>query len=270
MEKNIVVVRWVTFSALIITAATLLLPIVDWSSINFIATGMLVIFAAAMLTWAAETWIRFLVTQLRVDSRVNDEQGDLEDKDTSLLLNASRDLWFAQSQKEIIETVMKSGISLLDAAGASFTRLNEWEPQSEVLTMGVVPSGKEDEWTDRLTRVSTRQACRRCSLREAGSECILGKDIVNRLSKVFCLPIMRSEREFGLVNFFFVTPVVVSETQKRNLRLLSEFANFALENHFQMKRGAAALNHLESSRTINRFYIFTYRYLCRHKKRIEF
>jgi two-component system nitrate/nitrite sensor histidine kinase NarX len=249
VEKNIIVVRWVTFSALIITAATLLLPIVDWSSTNIIATGLLVIFAAAMLTWAAETWIRFLVTQLRVDSRRSEGQGDLEGKDTALLLAASRDLWSAQSQKEIIETIMKSGISLLDAAGASFTRLDEWEPQSEVLTMGVVPSGKEDEWTGRLTRASTRQACRRCSLREAGSECILGKDIVDRLSKVFCLPIMRSEREYGLVNFFFVAPVIISEIKKRNLHLLSKYANLALENHFQMRHGTAALNHLESART---------------------
>ncbi len=204
-----------------------------------------------MLTWAAETWIRFLGTQLKIDSRRSEGQGDLDSKDTALLLAASRDLWSAQSQKEIIETIMKFGISLLDAAGASFTRLDEWEPQSEVLTMGGVPSGKEDEWTGRLTRVSTRQACRRCSLREAGSECILGKDIIDQLSKVFCMPIMRSEREYGLVNFFFVTPVIISEIKKRNLGLLSEYANLALENNHRMRKGTTALNHLEFARTKN-------------------
>ena len=138
--------------------------------------------AAAMLTWAVETWLRFLVTQLRGESRVRENRGDLLDQDTTLLLAASHDLWSAQSQREIIEIVMKSGMRLLEASGASFTMLDEWEHQSEALMIGVVPSGKDDEWAGRLAHASTRQACRKCSLREAGSNCILGKDIVDRVS----------------------------------------------------------------------------------------
>lgn len=248
MEKKIIAVRWVTFSALIITAATLLLPIVEWSSTKILATGLLVILAAAMLTWAVETWLRFLVTQLRGDSLVSEKRGDLLDQDTTLLLTASHDFWSAQSQREIVEIVMRTGVRLLDASGASFTMLDEWEQQPEASTIGVVPSGKDDEWTSRLVHPSTRQACRKCSLREAGAECILGKDIVDRVSKVFCQPIARGEREYGLVNFFFRAPVTISELKKQNLRLLSAYAKLALENQLQMKHGAAALNHLESSR----------------------
>jgi len=143
---------------------------------------------------------------------------------------------------------MKSGIRLLEASGASFTMLDEWEHQSKALMTGVVPSGKDDEWAGRLARASTRQACRKCSLREAGSNCILGKDIVDRVSKVFCLPITRGDREYGLVNFFFLAPVTIIESKRRNLNFLSEHAKLALENHYQMRHGAAALSHLESSR----------------------
>ncbi len=253
MEKNIIAVRWVTFSALIFTAATLLLPAVEWSSTNILATGLLIIFAAAMLTWASETWLRFLVTQLRGDSRVSENQGDLLDQDATLLLTASHDLWSSQSQREIVEIVMRTGIRLLDASGASFTMLDEWEQQSEALTVGVVPSGKDDEWTSRLMHASTRQACRKCIIRESGTECILGKDIVDGVSKVFCLPITRGEREYGLVNFFLLAPVTISESKKRNLLLLSEYAKLALENRHQMKHGAAALSHLESSRAKKEF-----------------
>jgi two-component system nitrate/nitrite sensor histidine kinase NarX len=255
VEKNIVVVRWVTFSALLITAVTLLFPIVQWPSTNIFLTGLLIISAAAMLTWAAETWMRFFVTHIAVDSHASEEQGGLLDPGATLLLASSRDLWSAPTQREIIEIVMKTGINLLDATGASFTKLEEWEPQSETLTMGVVPSGKDDEWTSRLSHASTRQACRNCSLREAGAGCILGKDIVDRLSKVFCLPIMRGDKEYGLVNFFFYAPVIVSELKKQNLRLLSGFAHLALESNLRMRQGTAALNRLESSQTTKDFTI---------------
>jgi two-component system, NarL family, nitrate/nitrite sensor histidine kinase NarX len=248
VEKNIIAVRWVTFSALIITAASLLLPVVDWSSKNRIGLGLLVILAAAMLTWAVETWLRFVVTQLRVDVRGANNQGELLHQDATLILAASRAMWSARTQREIIEIVMKTGSRVLDSTGASFTRLDEWELPSEALTMGSVPSGKDDDWPSRLGHASTRQACRRCSLREAGAECILGKDVVDQVSKVFCLPIERGEREYGLVNFFFTAPAAISELKKQDLRLLSEYAGFALENLFQMRRGTVALHHLESSR----------------------
>lgn len=253
MEKKIIAVRWVTFSALIITAATLLSPVVEWSSTKILTTGLLIILAAAMLTWAVETWLRFLVAQLRGDSRVSENQGGLSDQDTTLLLAASHDLWSAHSQREIIEIVMRTGLGLLDATGSSFTMLDEWEQQSEALIMGVVPSGTGDEWTNRLVHASTRQACRKCSLREAGAECILGKDIIDPVSKIFCLPIMRGEREYGLVNFFFPAQVAIGGLQKRNLHLLSEYAKLALENQLQIKHGVAALNHLESSRAQKKF-----------------
>jgi signal transduction histidine kinase len=253
VEKKIIAVRWVTFSALIITAATLLSPVVEWSSTKILTTGLLIILAAAMLTWAVETWLRFLVAQLRGDSRVSENQGGLSDQDTTLLLAASHDLWSAHSQREIIEIVMRTGLGLLDATGSSFTMLDEWEQQSEALIMGVVPSGTGDEWTNRLVHASTRQACRKCSLREAGAECILGKDIIDPVSKIFCLPIMRGEREYGLVNFFFPAQVAIGGLQKRNLHLLSEYAKLALENQLQIKHGVAALNHLESSRAQKKF-----------------
>lgn len=212
--------------------------------------------AAAMLTWAVETWLRYLVTQLRADSRVSENPRGSLNQDATLLLTASRDLWSAQSQREIIEIVMRSGIGLLGASGASFTTLDEWEQQTETLTIGVVPSGKDDDWPSRLVHASTRQACRNCNSREAGSDCILGKDIVGHVSKVFCLPIKRGDRDFGLVNFFFLAPVTVDELQKWNLYLLSEYAKLALENHHQMKQGVAALHHLELSRAKKEFTSF--------------
>lgn len=209
--------------------------------------------AAAMLTWAVETWLRFLVTQLRSDSRAGEYQGDLPAQESFLLLTASHDLWSAQSQREIIEIVMRTGIRVLDASGASFTMLDEWEQHSEALTIGVVPSGNDGEWTSRLAHASTRQACRKCSSREAGAECILAKDIVDQVSKVICLPVKRGEKEYGLVSFFFLAPVAIGELKKRNLRLLSEHAELALENQLRMEHGAAALNHLESSRAKKEF-----------------
>jgi two-component system nitrate/nitrite sensor histidine kinase NarX len=143
---------------------------------------------------------------------------------------------------------MRTGTKLLGASGASFVRFNEWKSYPETLTMGDVPSSKDGDWQNRLTHTATRQACRQCSLRESGAECVLGEDINNPFFNVYCLPIVSNEREYGLVNFFFQDQVAVSANNKKYLRLLSEHAGLALENLRHLELGTDALAHLDSSR----------------------
>jgi two-component system nitrate/nitrite sensor histidine kinase NarX len=253
VEKNILAVRWVTFLALIVTAVALLLPRVERSSVNNIAIGLLVIFAAAMLTWAVETWLRYLVSQLGVASREVEKPGGANEQGANLLLAASHDLWSAKVSREIIEIVMRTGLRLLNADGASFIDFNEWKTQPEALTMGIVPSTGDGDWKSRLAYPGTRQVCRMCSLREAGAGCVLGEDVKNPFLKVYCLPIMSGENEYGLVNFFFTDPVEIRESDKKYLRLLTDNAEMALENLHVRERGTAALTHLDSSQSKNEF-----------------
>jgi two-component system nitrate/nitrite sensor histidine kinase NarX len=250
MEKNILLVRWVTFAALVVTAFVVLLPIVTWSAVNSMRMGILIVFTAAMLTWAVETWLRYLVSRLGEISRPSSSSEFAKDEHhADLLLKANRELWLSKTEKEIVEAVMKTGIELLDAAGASFTGFGEWKPLFPPLTMGDVPTSKDGDWSNRLTHASTRQACRKCALRESNSGCVLGEDVLDEVLKVICLPIMDGKREIGLVNYFFRDLVRISEVKREALQQLSETAELAVNNLRLKAQGSAVYSYLESSQS---------------------
>jgi two-component system, NarL family, nitrate/nitrite sensor histidine kinase NarX len=254
MQKSIRTIRWVTFSALLVTAAAFLFPFIDWASSSSIIAGSLIILAAAMLTWALETWLKFLLEHIEIGKRSQVEvSGTLSDDESSLLLDTSKAFLAARTEKDVLEIVMKTGMNFLGAAGASFTSFEEWKSPLSIRSIGEVPSGVYDEWDSRLSHPATRQACRKCKSREAETRCILNLDISNPYLKVFCLPINEGQREYGLINFFFHFPVSVGETKRKFLSTLSDHSGSALRNIHLRERGNAPLQYSESSIAKNGF-----------------
>ena len=248
MQKSIRTVRWVTFSALLVTAAAFLFPFIDWTSSSSIVAGFLIVLAAVMLTWALETWLKFLLEHIGIGTRSPVENsGTLSDLESTLLFETSKAFLSARTQKDVVEIVMKTGMNFLGAAGASFTSFEEWKSPLSIGSMGEVPSGAYDEWLSRLSHPATRQACRKCRSREAEAGCILNQEISNPYLKVFCLPISEGQREYGLINFFFHFPLAIGESKRKFLRTLSDHSESALRSIRLWERGNSAFQHLESS-----------------------
>jgi two-component system, NarL family, nitrate/nitrite sensor histidine kinase NarX len=248
MQKSLRTIRWVTFSALLVTAAAFLFPFIDWASSSSIVAVFLIVLAAAMLTWALETWLKFLLDHIDIGKRSQIEDSrTLFDFESSLLLDTSKAFLAARTQKDVVEIVMKTGLNFLGAAGASFTSFEEWKSPLLVRSIGEVPSGVYDEWISRLSHPATRQACRKCKSREAETGCILNQDISNPYLKVFCLPIHEGQREYGLINFFFHFPVAIGESKRKFLRTLSDHSDSALGSIHLWERGNSTFQHLESS-----------------------
>ena len=203
-----------------------------------------------MLTWALETWLKFLLEHIGIGtlSPVEDS-GTLSDLESTLLLETSKAFLAARTQKDVVEIVMKTGLNFLGAAGASFTSFEEWKSPLSIGSMGEVPSGVYDEWIGRLSHPATRQICRKCKSREAEAGCILSQDISNPYLKVFCLLISEGQREYGLINFFFHFPVAISESKRNFLRTLSDQSDSALRSIRLWERGDSAFQYLEASIT---------------------
>ena len=247
MQKSIRTVRWVTFSALLVTAAAFLFPFIDWASSSSIVAGFLIVLAAAMLTWALEIWLKYLLEHIGSGSRLPVENsGTFSDMESTLLVDTSKEFLAARTQKDVVEIVMKTGLNFLGAAGASFTSFEEWKSPLAIRSTGEVPSGAYDEWISRLSHPATRQACRKCRSRQAEAGCVLNQDISNPTLKVFCLPIREGQREYGLINFFFHFPVAIGESKRKFLRTLSDHSDSALRSIRLWERGNSAFQYLES------------------------
>jgi two-component system nitrate/nitrite sensor histidine kinase NarX len=248
VEKKIRTIRWVTFFALLTTAAVYLFPLIEWKPAIVVGGLLLVLSAAIMLTWALESWLRFLTSQaVSIDKSRRDLSVVLENQDVKFLLDTNRDLISAQSAREVVEMIMRAGISLFEATGASFVSFDEWGSSLPPITCGVIPVEGQQQWMNRLSNPATRQICRNCENREADTDCILSRDVNNNLIRVICQPICDNTREIGVINFFFKSPKIVDLSHRDLLNKLTDRATSTLDSIQKHDKEIAALRLLQSS-----------------------
>lgn len=248
MEKKIRTIRWITFLALLATAAAYLFPQIEWKPTIVIGGIILVLIAAALLTWALETWLRFLLSQTVNNTNSSESLSRLkENPEVGVVLDASRDLLSAQSIQEVVEILIQAGISLFGAKGASFISFNEWGSSLPSITRGNVPLVEMQQWASRLINPATRQACRSCASREADMECVLFRDVNSTLIRIICQPIRDNVHEIGIISFFFDSPKTIRISQRKLLNDLADSASITLISIRRRDQEIVALRHLQSS-----------------------
>jgi two-component system, NarL family, nitrate/nitrite sensor histidine kinase NarX len=248
MENKIRTIRWITFLALLTTAAAYLFPLIEMNPTIVIVGIILVLIAAAMLTWALETWLRFLISQTVGNNNSKESPSRLkEDPEVVVAVETSRDLISAKSIQEVVDIIIRVGISLFEATGASFISFDEWGISLPPITRGNVPLIDRQQWTSRLTSSATRQACRNCVSREAELDCVLFRDVDSTLKKIICQPIRDNVREIGIISFFFDSPKAITISHRRFLNDLADSASLALVSIRQRDKEIATLKHLQSS-----------------------
>jgi two-component system, NarL family, nitrate/nitrite sensor histidine kinase NarX len=230
MENNLRSIRLITFFALLAVAAAFLFPLVEWTTTIALGGALLVLTAAALLTWAIENWLRFLLNRLGEKHSNSGAQPDQAiSAELNLLLSGSRRLLSARSRREVVEIVLQTGSSILKADGASFLSFEEWGAPMQPITYGEVPQARDGKWLERLKSPALRQVCRSCGLLESGTECALCLDTDMQPSRVICRPLTDGSREMGLINFFFNSPLSPTAVNRQLFQDLAENASIVLK-----------------------------------------
>jgi hypothetical protein len=112
MERDLLTIRWVTFVALVSTAAIYRLPLLPSNPVLLAANGCLILIAAGFLTWAVEASLRYLVRRLSPTSgKASDEEGETE---------ALRLLQSSTGQQDLPALLGELAGSIRSAAGADY------------------------------------------------------------------------------------------------------------------------------------------------------
>ena len=112
MERDLLTIRWVTFVALVTTAAIYRLPRLPASPGLLAANGFLILVAAGFLTWAVEASLRYLVRRLSpATGKVTQEEGET---------NALRLLQQSTGQQDLPALLGELSGSIRSAAGADY------------------------------------------------------------------------------------------------------------------------------------------------------
>jgi signal transduction histidine kinase len=112
MEKDLLTIRWVTFVALVSTAAIYRLPRLPSNAALLAVNGLLILIAAGFLTWAVEASLRYLVRRLSPPSgKAAEDQGET---------NALRLLQSSTGQQDLPALLGELSESIRSAAGADY------------------------------------------------------------------------------------------------------------------------------------------------------
>jgi len=109
MDRDLLTIRWVTFLALISSAALYLFPRIETDPLHLVAGGLLILLAAGSLTWAVEASLRYLVRRLAPPA-----EDVRRDRETTAL----RQLQSSTAQQELPALLQDLSQTLCPALGA--------------------------------------------------------------------------------------------------------------------------------------------------------
>lgn len=140
-----------------------------------------------------------------------------------------RQLLSAVDAQAIIRSAMQAGVAFLNARGASFIPFNEWSRVFSALSIGQVPVDPNDDWEERLSQPSNRQACKLCEKHAASAECVL-LNATEEKAAIQCILLRQAGGEIGMLSFYFSRQPVFSDLQHAFLADVVPAVDMALES----------------------------------------
>ena len=193
--------------------------------------------------------------RLRLQRRVSEAESQAltTNQRLSTVLHLSQKFVEANDERELVEQILKLTSDLAGAVAASLVPLDERGQPLAAISFGELPSPVLGAWVEYLASPAVRNGCGTCDhygilMRSCP---LLEGPLADALKppapvEIFCLPLRRGEREFGILNLYLPKEHKLdSETQVFLKAILVE-ASLALETLRLRQRELAALSQLRA------------------------
>ncbi len=240
-DQELARARWATFAALVLVLGFYLGIQAAWTLWISILIAVL---TAGLLTAVLEFWLRLSLRRVARQDVTESIHHQLH-----AALGLQRKFLEALSEKDILDGVLESGLSVLRASGASFIPLDEWGQSLPALIQGQVPTIALQSWSRRLTMPETRQACKNCTSMHGQRGCILIPTDAPFSASVDCFMLQSGGRDVGVVNFYFDSKSVIAPETRQYIEEILRLAGQALEGLQKRNQEIGALLYLQTSAT---------------------
>jgi two-component system, NarL family, nitrate/nitrite sensor histidine kinase NarX len=155
----------------------------------------------------------------------------------------------AESEREIIELLLSQSIALTGASGASFVALDEHRHPLPAISQGRPPVTLPDAWIEYLASPVIRSRCSACDKHnQLVTTCPLLSGPFSEAAGLYCIPLRRAEREFGVLNIYIPDQNLLDLETRAFLTSLVEETSHALETIWLRKREFESLRKLQAVR----------------------
>lgn len=152
-------------------------------------------------------------------------------------------------ESEIIDLALQSAVGLAGASSAMYVPLDERGQPMAAIPYGQQPYPIPDVWTEYLASPAVRERCRVCDKEHPLSEtCPLMAGPFQGAAGMFCLPLKRGDREFGVINLHVPEAGKFDEETQGFLRAIADQTALALEGHRLRKRELQTFQQLQAVR----------------------
>ena len=126
------------------------------------------------------------------------------------ILRLSRTFIEASEEKEVVSLILRLSVELVGAVGASFVPLDEHGQPLTAINYGELPARVVDTWVEYLASPAVRHQCEICqNYGELTNTCplihqaqFIGLPESTEITRIYCLPVKRGDREFGVLNLY--------------------------------------------------------------------
>lgn len=165
------------------------------------------------------------------------------------VLQLSHKFLEASDEYEVVELVLRLSVDSVGAIGASVVPLDERGQPTTAVNYGDLPAPVFSAWVEYLASPSIRQRCSTCQNHGAITKaCPLLKGPFPETMGLYCLPLRRGERDFGVLNLYLPKDHRLTPENQDFLSAMVDETALVLESMRLRKRELAALNQLQAVR----------------------
>jgi two-component system nitrate/nitrite sensor histidine kinase NarX len=172
----------------------------------------------------------------------------------SSVLRLSQTFVDASDEREVVEQILKFSGEIFGARAASFVPLDERRQPLAAIHYGEIPGSVMNDWVEYLASPSIRQRCEACGKHGVLTQACpllegpVAEDLGSERSlEIYCLPLRRGEREFGILNLYFPEGQALDQESQVFLQAMLDETSLALEGVRLRRREIAALSQLQAT-----------------------
>lgn len=213
--------------------------------------GGFLLLASISVFWAAQNFRLLLNKNNLLEDRIHETERLVSEayQRLSAMFRVRQQFYEADNEKEIVELLLKTSVQLSGAAGASFVPLDEHRQPLSVVNYGKPTLPLPEAWLEYLASPFIRESCSACDKsNHFVVTCPLLRGPFAEAAGVFCVPLRRGDREFGVLNLYIPDKNKLDVETRAFLNSLVNETSQALEGVWLRNRELISLQQLQAVR----------------------